>query len=207
MTKRKKSPRSKPTKHTVREAWLEYAIDHLRSVFEDAGYSIPANVRVSVGFPYSGKNKMAGECWDTKCSADNAYEVFISPKTANPAVVLSTLAHEIVHTIVGPGKGHKKVFKQCAAAIGLEGKITATYAGEELAEKLHAISIKLGPYPHGALLPVQKEKQTTRLLKLECKECGCVIRTTQKWLDEYPQDWPCPCGGKYIQEIKSGNGN
>lgn len=168
---------------------------------------MPANVRVSVGFPYAGKNKALGECWDTKHSADQAHEIFITPKLADPMAILSVLVHELVHTVVGVKAKHKKVFKQCAAKIGLEGKATSTCAGVELTVALHSINAQLGPYPHGALLPVKKDKQTTRLLKLECKDCGCVIRTTQKWLDEYPQDWPCPCGGKYIQEIKSENGN
>jgi len=193
-------------KHSVREAWLQKAVGFLRPIFHTSNHTVPDNVRVSVGFPYSGKNKATGECWDKGHSADEVYEIFITPKLADPMAILATLTHELVHTVVGVKAKHKKVFKQCADAIGLEGKATSTYAGEELATALHGIKERLGSYPHGALLPVKADKQTTRLLKLECVDCGCIIRITQKWLDAY-QEWSCPCGGKFYQEIKGENGN
>lgn len=194
---RKKTP-DKP-KHGLREAWLQKALNLLRPIIQRANHTVPDNIRIGVGWPYGCKNTRAGECWDIKCSADQTYEIFITPKLADPAIILHTLVHELVHTITD--MKHGKLFKQCAAAVGLEGKIIGTYAGEELAEKLHAISIKLGPYPHGALLPVQKDKQTTRLLKIQCRKCGCTARVTRKWLDEYPK-WPCPCGGVLREDVK-----
>lgn len=197
----RKEPPAKP-KHKTREAWLQKAVDLLRPVFHRVDYVVPGNIRVSVGFPYGGKNKRSGECWAATCSADKVHEIFVSPKTADPMVVLTILTHELIHPTVGLKAGHKKPFKQCAAAVGLEGKVTGDRPGEELTVVLFKIMGTLGPYPHGALTPKVQEKQTTRLLKLECRDCGCTIRTTQKWLDEYPQDWPCPCGGVYFQEVK-----
>jgi hypothetical protein len=88
--------------------------------------------------------------------------------------------------IVGCAENHAAgTFGKLARGIGLEGKLTATHAGEALKARLNAIADALGEYPHAALRPTMNEKkQTTRLLKAQCSECGCVIRITRKWVDE-----------------------
>lgn len=30
----------------------------------------------------------------------------------------------------------------------------------------------------------ESETQTTRLIKYQCRACGCIIRITRKWIDE-----------------------
>ena len=45
-----------------------------------------------------------------------------------------------------------------ALAIGLEGKMTATTPGPELAERLNALIAKLGPYPHAKLNATEQQK-------------------------------------------------
>jgi hypothetical protein len=77
--------------------------------------------------------------------------------------------------------------------LGLEGKPTATHAGEELEAHLRSVVEGLDPYPHAALsLGTEEKKQTTRLLKIECPGCGYVCRTTAKWLAEGIPT--CHCG-------------
>jgi hypothetical protein len=132
-----------------------------------------------------------GECWDVKaCTDGRTYHLFISPFLDEPVQgdgggVLPTLVHELVH-VVAYGDGHKGRFRRVALAVGLTGKMTATYAGTELAERLMALAIELGPYPHAKLLPIARKKgQQCRLVKVEAvKCCGYVARTTRKWLDE-----------------------
>ena len=42
--------------------------------------------------------------------------------------------------------------------------------------------------------------QTTRMLKLQCETCGCIVRTTRKWLYLYENvDWQCPCEGGVLE--------
>jgi len=41
--------------------------------------------------------------------------------------------------------------------------------------------------------------QGTRMLKVVCQECGCVVRMTRKWLDEVGEP-TCGCGGKMVEE-------
>ena len=178
----------------TREQWLNRAVKQLVPLFAKAGFKMPPDVRVSVGFAY-GSRKAQGQSWSPKCSADKANEQFISPAVADPLKVLSILVHELVHAVVGHKHGHKTPFRQCALLVGLEGKMSATHAGTVLVLKLNAIKNKLGAYPHAKLNPGGEiKKQTTRLKKMLCMSCGCIIRTTEKWLEMYGSPWTCPCG-------------
>ncbi len=92
--------------------------------------------------------------------------------------------------------GHKGHFRKLARSIGLEGKLTETTAGRELQRRLHGLARRIGPYPHGRLVVSNAPpKQTTRMLKVECLECGCIVRMTAKWLDEVGPP-TCGCGGQ-----------
>jgi hypothetical protein len=178
-------------KYTTREAWLEAAVEITKPLFENAGYKVP-KVRVACGWPSRGglsvKKKTIGQCWDAAASTDKVHQIFISPWLINPADeygVLPVLIHEIAHAVVGIDQKHNKVFGKCARAVGLEGKLTATVGGEELIKKCIAYVKQLGEYPHAQLDPKKSpvKKQSTRLMKCECSECGYICRTTKKWLE------------------------
>ena len=177
--------------HETREQWLMAGIASLRAVFRDAGHEIPPNVRATCGWPSKSalatKKQRIGECWADSMSAGNQFEIFISPSLADPVRVLDVLAHELVHATVGLAAKHGKMFKQCAQGIGLEGKMTATHAGEKLEKRLNTIADGLGAYPHdvlrGATATNGEKKQGTRLIKVECSCCGYTARTTAKWLE------------------------
>lgn len=182
-----------------REAWLIAAVEALAPVFAEAGETLPA-VKVSVGWPGGSgrKNSVIGQCWSPSAAADQVSHIFISPVLDEAPRVLDVLAHELVHAInyaEGDDCGHRGRFATIARAIGLTGKMTATVAGEELAERLGAIADDLGDYPHGAIVnPLDGvKKQTTRMLKIECAEgSGYIVRTTRKWLEEFGAP-KCPC--------------
>lgn len=177
------------------------AVTELRSLFWGYGFDVPKAVRVSVGFPSSLSKIAEGEVWDRTCSADDTWEIFISPLVGNPICVLGILVHELVHMVVGTEHGHKAPFKRCALAVGLTGVMTESVPGEGLLATLGVISAVLGIYPHAELsFPVGVEKQTTRLLKLQCLDCTMPLRITRKWLDAYPTPWACPCGGELVSE-------
>lgn len=184
--------------------WLNEALDnHIRPHFKDAGYTIPAHVRISTGWPSKGglavKRRTIGQAWHEDSSKDGTREIIISLYLDDPIEVLATLEHECIHVTVGNEVGHGKPFVDCMKAIGLEGKPTSTHAGDEL-KKLYREWIKsLGLYPHAAVDASKAPKQGTRLLKLECG-CGCKARVTQTWIDTYGEEWPCPCGGSMIYD-------
>lgn len=172
-----------------RESWLREATGLLRPLFSGLGFPIPELVRFSIGFPSTGsRGKRVGECWSSLASADRYFEIFIRADFSEPNDVLGILAHELVHTAVPLGSAHGPAFRKAALAIGLEGKMTATMPGNVLNARLSAIAAELGALPHGrldlnALAEDRPKKQTSRLIKAECTECGYTVRVTRKWLD------------------------
>jgi hypothetical protein len=195
----------------IREQWLHAAAALLASDrFLPAGYVVP-RVAVSVGYPWRARgegNNAIGQCWAKQCAADQIPHLFISPVLDETARVVDVLAHELVHATVGNQAGHGPDFKRAALAIGLTGQMTATTATDEFNAWVAARLVPLlGAYPHGRLNapgerprgpdgpdgtpgpadpklgPTGAPRQGTRLLKVECPSCGCVVRMTKKWLD------------------------
>jgi hypothetical protein len=186
-----------------REDWLAKCIEKLRPDFARLGSELPEKIRASCSWPsksgLANKKRRIGEAWSAKNSADQSCEVFISPVLKDPLEVAATLVHELVHCAVGVEQGHKGKFIKLAKVIGLEGKMTATHAGEELRTHLKVVTDAIGPYPHAELTHSNAPKtQKCRLLKVVC-ECGCVVRITRKWLDEVGPP-TCGCGGAMVEE-------
>jgi hypothetical protein len=151
----------------------------------------------------SAKEPRIGECWDKASSEDKVAHVFISPRindTTAEQGVISILVHEVVHATVGCQCGHKGEFRKCALAVGLDGKMTSTHAGEDLMATIKEWDKALGTFPHGKLNPAGKptKKQTTRMIKCECTDCGYVVRTSAKWLEEAGAPL-CPCNKKAMR--------
>lgn len=187
-----------------RETWLEGATRALRPLFESKGHPYPATpVRVSCSLPsksaLSAKARRIGECWSPSASKDGTTEIFVSPTIDDPVEVLEILVHELVHYVVGVEHGHRKPFGKCARAVGLEGRLTSTHAGSDLRLTLKRIAERLGAYPHAALRGSNRPKQSTRLVKVSCPECGYPVRVTRKWLDGVGAPC-CPAHGLQMEE-------
>ena len=166
-----------------REEWLHALCGKFNELFKGIGYEIPPNIKISCGFPSKGvRSKSIGECWDNDCSDGKFSEIFISPKLDEPLVVASTLVHEIIHATIGVKEKHNKVFKDMALKIGLEGKMTATVAGEGLKDKLTKILSEMDKYPHSKLNPrIIKTTSKKNSYKIFCV-CGYIVRTSPKWI-------------------------
>lgn len=184
----------------TREEWMQAFIKEARPVFRKAGKAIPRKVRAACGFSSKGaRSNRIGECWTDSVSKDGTFEIFIVPGIADASRVADILTHELIHAAVGIEAGHKKPFVDMMKKLGLEGKPTATVAGAGWHEWADPIVKKLGKYPHAALDGGQggAKKQTTRMLKCECNQCGFIFRTTAKWIEDTPF-LQCPnadCGG------------
>lgn len=211
----------KAQEHKTRETWLVAALwQFIDQHFMAAGLDVPPNIRLTCGWPSSQalarKHMAIGECWDISSSGDKTFEICVSPAIDEPTRVLDILMHEVLHATVGLKEGHGKKFSQGAKAIGLLKPWTKTTASPDLLIDLNLWVQKLGPYPHASLgvkygvhpdgtedrtiilvPPRTSPHQKTRMLRLQC-ECGCIIRTTRKWLDLYePHLWECPCGNPF----------
>lgn len=186
-----------------REDWLNEAArmihERYRTAFDThfamAGHQRLEKLLVSTGFPSTGGlTKVIGQCWKAQTSESGEHhQIFINPRLGNVVEVVATLAHEMVHAADDCEHKHRGPFVRCVRDLGLEGKATATVAGEEFASFAAEVEKALGAYPHQRLKPMATEKkQTARMLKLEAPCCGYVVRTTKKWLEVGVPS--CPCG-------------
>ena len=174
-------------KNLNREAWLNLlAAKYLWPLIADNGGEVVDEVRISVGFPKGsrGGRKSIGQCWDPSASKDKHHEIFISP-ILNDEDCAHVLLHELIHASVGLEAGHKAPFKKLAVAVGLEGKMTATVAGEDLKQDIKGWLNKLPPFPGAPMKDYTggASKPGSRLLKGCCPSCGYTVRITQKWVD------------------------
>jgi len=170
-----------------REDWLIALAGEIRPWFEREGYDL-SRFRIAIGFPGTGKRgNRIGECWDGACSADGTFEILIRPDQDDPVTVAGVLIHELIHVAVGLAVGHKGAFAKLARRLGLVGPMTATTVGDELRCDLVPMLATLGPLPHARLSLGNSsgpKKQTARLLKAVCPECGYVVRVARKWVVE-----------------------
>jgi len=166
----------------TREQWLTIALHQYVAplLAEKAGVTVPTDALVSCGFPGGGSaRKRIGECWTRMMSSTGVNELFISPKISdNPAKMLDVLVHEAIHAADDCQSGHKGFFRKAATAVGLEGKMTSTHAGPELAKWIADTLAKLPKITHSKLDLSSREKKKTYLLKIECPACGCTLRGT-----------------------------
>lgn len=179
----------------TREEWLNAAALALRPMFDEQGAAAFPKFRVSCGWPKGGRGKTIGQAWHPTSSGDATAELFISPslESLTGFGVVDTLLHELIHAVVGNEAGHKGPFRKLAKAFGLSGKMTATFAEGELENRLLELTANLGPYPHAALSKLSVTKQGTRMRKVQCDGCGCILRMTAKWLEEAGLP-TCGCG-------------
>ena len=187
------------TRELTREEWLTNASELMAPLFISAGVT-PKPVRISVGFPANkraGKGKTIGECH--YMATDGIPQVFIHPSlTDGDMGPLPTLAHELAHAYLPVGTGHKGKFVQLVKALGLAGKPTSTSAGEEFNTDMQGIADVLGEYPHAALDTSDIKKQGTRMIKVECDECGMTGRYASKWIHLHDRCANSECEGNPI---------
>ena len=169
-----------------REDWLSAAVSELRPFFDAVGAPLPANVRVTCGFPSNAKRSGAiGECWADTASADKTFEVLISPVLDDPLRVFDVLVHELCHSTAG-AMNHGVNFQKVAALMHLVPSAgpkgwKATGPATSFIPTFGAIVDSLGAYPHAALTMSNRKVQTTRMLKAVCPSCGYTVRLTSKW--------------------------
>jgi hypothetical protein len=182
----------------TREQWLNAAVDFLRGLHSD----IPP-VKVSCSFPGGGsKLKRIGECWPTSRSSAGINELFISPLLDDSAKVVSILTHEVAHAIDDCKHGHHAEFAAIGRRLGLVGKPTSMQLPDDVAKSYaEKIIAKVGcAFPHKTLDVSAVKKQTTRQLKLQCRECGVIWRMSQTAINMARDGLSCPCCQS--QEIK-----
>lgn len=174
--------------HQTREAWLDHAINSLRPIFLAHGVTLPARIRVACGFPSTfTRSGTLAECWADTESADQTFEVLVSPTVADPAQVLAQVIGAVAHAAPGAMAHTSGAYVELAANLGLcpVGETWRQVQGaEDFPEMYGAMLADLGAYPHAPILTGAKKVQTTRMLKAVCPTCGYTFRVSQKWADK-----------------------
>ena len=185
----------------TREQWLLDAVAQMKNWVENAaeGQEFEEPL-VSVGFPKGGRGgkggTRVGECSDKTVSGDKERaHIFIIPTLPDKVEILHILLHEMIHASVGTACGHRKEFRKVAVELGLKPPMTATTPSEPLKLVLEGLAEELGEYPHPGLKPTKRGLKGSRLIKVECFSCGCIIRMTNKWIHDVGTP-TCGCGTK-----------
>ena len=165
-----------------RETWLTEAAQFILSDILAPLAELPTRpFRISIGFPSGKVSKVVAQCWSSNASSDGTNEIFVTPIIDDSIEILAALTHELIHYLDDLESGHRKFFAEAAREAGLEGKLTATVAGEALTEQLKGYTDILGDIPHAKIDPAHsgKKKQKTRMLKVQCNACAFNFRATQ----------------------------
>ena len=182
----------------TREEWLNVVLHkHVAKLLKDkAGVALPKDCKVSVGFPGGGSaRKRIGECWPRSRSSLKVNEIFLNPSMTDVDKLLDVLVHEAIHAADDCASGHKGFFRKTAKAVGLEGKMTATVAGEFLKNWIVGVRASMPAFDYGSLDLSGRKKQTVRMIKHECAECGAIFRMAAKWS---PMQCPCCTDGTLV---------
>lgn len=206
-----------PAQPLNREGWLTAFAEAVAPIIKSkTGLSVPmSTTRLTCGFPRTRAtpNRKTGKVTIGQCvmgHASGLNEIMINPIRDNVISVNSageghgigaTIIHELLHAALPKGTGHKAPFARAAKAMDLQGKPTETHAGPECVKLIKEIADALGPYPHKAIDADWGTKQTTRLLKVMCLDCGYVnekgngytVRVTNMWIENAGLP-TCPCG-------------
>ena len=165
-----------------RESWLKLAVKQVSQLFEPLGYQVP-DVQISVGFTSRGKNtNVIGQCWPTVLAGDKSNHIFITPIQEDPYQVLEVITHELVHAIDDCKHKHGKEFKLIATAIGLEGPMRSTHAGDSLSAELKRVTKLLGQFPHKKLSLPAKRIITRERPSAECPQCEYRVPMLKSYL-------------------------
>jgi len=186
-----------------RETWLNLMIDKAVPLFDNAGFKISdirSKLKVSCSFIQGSRgNKLKdaiGVHYNPTISAEGFHEMMIQPILSDSVQVVGVLIHEMVHAIQThlyhnekgflSVKPHGKEFRKMAIAVGLTGKMTATTESPELKIQIEKWVAEIGKYPHAKMtLNDSRTKQTTRMLKLECKHCGFIARSSSGAINKF----------------------
>lgn len=142
--------------YKTREDWLLAAYQALAPRFAPHG-TLPQRIHVICSWPVSHSKVAVGECYPEEWTDNKSRYITISPALGkNPIEVLATLLHEMIHAL--GIMNHGKPFKKVALALGLEGKMRSTVAGEVLKKDLEKVAESLGIYPHQVLHRLKKDK-------------------------------------------------
>lgn len=166
--------------------------------------------QICVTVQSKGRKQAVGWFWPQKWQAtpkSTVHEINMSAEHLKTHCMGELMIHELAHAennVLGikdcSGRQHNKKFKTMAERLGLTVKERDSSVGygytdhgdgsKAFLEKIKFDAEIFQAFRGGA--GKGTKKAGSRLVKCECAECGYVVRTTRKWLDEVGAPL-CPC--------------
>ncbi len=183
-----------------REGWLTELGNRIKPLF--GRYHLKP-FRATCGWPsqnaLGNKRRRLGECVYPVENPSGVREIFVSPLLDVSLEVAGTLVHEMAHVAAGHEAGHGPNYVKVCRLVGLtKGKPTSVMPGKLLNEKLEKLIADLGQYPHTAIKGNKRPTKPKSGTSLKCRECGCRISITFKWLGKSGNP-KCGCGGEMAE--------
>lgn len=180
-----------------RESWLNELASMIHPMFKGWGMK---PYRLTCGWPCRGglgrRRRVVGECHALESSKAGIHEIFISPTLEKPDMVAGTVCHEMAHVAAGIKAAHGKDFVKVCRAVGLtSGRATSVMPGPLLEKRLERILMKMGPYPHSAVMPALKPCKPRTSVSLTCPACPCRVTMGLKCFQEIGPP-TCACGSE-----------
>ena len=168
-----------------REDWLNRAVVLLEKyVFEPQELKMPEKWAVSCGWSKGASSQAIGVCVDPTCSKDATTHMFIIPTQDDAMSVLGTLAHEMIHAIVGIDQKHGGRFREVAHLLEFSPKMTTTapVPGTPAYAAIEVARAELGHYPHAAMVPRKKPSKPHEWARWRSvkEKKYCVLANTKK---------------------------
>lgn len=168
-----------------REEWLNRAVVLIEQyVFEPEDLKMPEKWAISCGWSKGASAKAVGVCVDPSCSKDGTTHLFVVPTQEVALDVLGTVAHEMIHAIVGHEHKHGGRFREVALQLEFSPKMTTTapVPGTPAYAAIEEVLKELGPYPHAAMVPRRKPTKPHGWARWRSKQekTYCVLVNTKK---------------------------
>ena len=178
----------------TREQWLQNIIEQINTELFEPNDTVLPQIQVSVGKPSGNSN--AWTISPKENDENPIYHIFISATVLEKSTLVELLFGEVLYATVGrPSKAFKRVFSLTRA-----GKRWYPEVGSDTMLTLNDIAAAAPPYPHVPVVLEEKEKQSTRMLKITCfnHEDPIILRGASKaFVDGLPV---CFCGSEFVKE-------
>ncbi len=198
-----KSEKENSQNSTTREEWLKKAANLMSSWYDDLGFPLP-KYEIQSGFPSSGqRSNTVAESWTHDNGA--SFVLIVRPDQNDSLTVGAAIAQQLCSIAAGPKDQFGHLFQHLAISIGLRGKKFETPPGQVFKELFRPIEKTIGSIPESETMTqnyVRSGKQTTRLIKVSCNECGYVARVSRKWIEKVGPPL-CPKHGPMTPEDKN----
>jgi hypothetical protein len=168
-----------------REEWLNRAVKLLEDyVFWPVSMKMPEKWAISCGWVKGSSAQAVGVCVDPICTKDGTTHLFVVPTQEDGLSVLGTIAHEMIHAIVGVEHKHGGEFRKAAQSLEFSPKMASTgpVPGTPAYAAIEVVLGMLGPYPHAAIVPRRKPTKPhpwARWRSVKAKDY-CVLANTKK---------------------------